>query len=109
MKLQFDAEINEDKIVNYLLKSRPKNDKSGFLNNAGYNQSNYHKLIEDLRNQILPLEATFQRENPYGKIYSINGNLITPMNKILTIQTIWIVEYSSNKTRFITLYPLKGE
>ncbi|MBI5325061.1 MAG: hypothetical protein HZB41_07300 [Ignavibacteriae bacterium] len=107
MKLPVDAEISDDKIVNYLLKNRLKNDKSGFLNKAGYNQSNYHKLIEDIRSQILPLDAEFQRENPYGKIYSIQGSLDTPMNKKLSIITIWFIEYSSNKTKFITLYPSK--
>ena len=107
MKLPTDAEISEDKIVNYLLKSRLKNDKSGFLNNAGYSQSNYHKLIDDIRSQILPLDAEFQRENPFGKIYSIQGSFITPINTKLSLITIWFIEYSSNKTKFITLYPLK--
>ncbi|OGU10705.1 MAG: hypothetical protein A2X61_05045 [Ignavibacteria bacterium GWB2_35_12] len=59
MKLPANAEISEVKIVNYLLKNRSKNDKSRFLNLAGYNQSNYQKLIEDIRTQILILDAVF--------------------------------------------------
>jgi hypothetical protein len=56
LKLQADAIITQEKITDYLLKWRPDNDKSQFLKQAGYTQANWQHLLEDIRNQILPLE-----------------------------------------------------
>lgn len=66
MKLQADAIITQEKITDYLLKWRPDNDKSQFLKQAGYTQDNWQHLLEDIRNQILPLEAEFLQTRLMG-------------------------------------------
>jgi hypothetical protein len=42
MKLPGDAVIANDKLVRYLLKWRPENDKSLYLAQAGYTAANTH-------------------------------------------------------------------
>jgi 3-hydroxy-3-methylglutaryl CoA synthase len=40
--------ISIEKIVNYLLVKKEKNDKSSFLKKLGYTQNNVAELIEDI-------------------------------------------------------------
>ena len=105
MKLQKDVIINVEKITEYLLKWRPLNDKSNFLEMAGYKLENWNQLEKDIREQILPLDAIMEEKTKYGDLYRISGNLTGPNGKSLKIITIWMIELSSNQTKFITLYP----
>ncbi|MFZ4677974.1 MAG: DUF6883 domain-containing protein [Nodosilinea sp.] len=57
MKLSRDAVIAEAKLTKYLLVWRDADDKSKFLEQAGYTLENWKQLEADLRNQILLLEA----------------------------------------------------
>lgn len=107
LKLSVAAIIAPEKIRKYLLEWRPANDKSKFLNFAGYNIDNSEKLIYDIREQILPLGAEFLEKTKYGDIYKIQGKLIGPNEKILRIITIWMIESFSGETKFITLFPDK--
>jgi hypothetical protein len=67
--LPSNAIISEAKITNYLLILLPKNDKSQFLAPAGYGLDNWQQLESDLREQILPLEATLIEETDFGVKY----------------------------------------
>lgn len=58
MKLPNDTIIAETKITQYLLKFLVEDDKFLFLARANYTQDNWQKLEQDLREQILPLDAT---------------------------------------------------
>jgi hypothetical protein len=58
MKLPADSEIPLEKLTLYLLVPKAKADKSKFLSRAGYSIKNAERLIEDIRSQILPLDAT---------------------------------------------------
>lgn len=43
-----DTIIQEEKVLNYLLVSKEKNDKSAFLLKLGFNRHNYTELIEEI-------------------------------------------------------------
>ena len=98
-----NAVIAEEKLKNYLLVLLPKDDKSQFLSQAGYTQDNWQQLEQDLREQILPLDAVPTTNTQYGQKYAIAGNLTGPNGKILAVRTIWIV--ASGITKFVTLFP----
>jgi hypothetical protein len=108
MKLPPDAIIATAKLTRYLLVWRDADDKSKFLAQAGYGQDNWQQLEAHLRNQILPLEAVPSDEpNPFGDVYKIRGVLRGVNGVNLAVVTIWMIEYETQQTKFITLYPDK--
>ena len=107
MKLTLSAIISSEKIKDYLLSQRKRNDKSKWLSIAGYNLDNWQKLEEDLRTQLLNLDALFINKTEYGNMYEINDALQGPNGKSLTVCTIWMIEHETKLTKFITMYPGK--
>jgi|HotLakDrversion2_1040250.scaffolds.fasta_scaffold241790_1 hypothetical protein len=108
MKLSRDAIIAEAKLTKYLLVWREADDKSKFLAQAGYTLDNWRRLEADLREQILPLEALPSDEpNRFGDVYEIRGVLRGVNGVDLAVVTIWMIEYETQATKLITLYPDK--
>jgi hypothetical protein len=104
LKLPDDSIISPEKITGYLLKWQPDNDKSQFLARAGYSSDNWHRLVEDIRSQILPVEAQLIRKTAYGDLFRIRGKLLGPNGVSLRVITIWMAEDASGQTKFITLF-----
>ena len=65
MLLPVDTVIAEEKLTKYLLVLLPKDDKSQFLQKAGYTLGNWQQLEADLRSQILPQPAQFLEKTTY--------------------------------------------
>ena len=59
--LDRQAAIAEAKLTKYLLIQKPKDDKSGFLAQAGYNLDNWCQLQQELR-QFLFNQATLHKK-----------------------------------------------
>jgi len=78
LKLPENAIITREKITDYLLKWQADNDKSKFLEGAGYSSGNWERLLEDIRTQILPVEAELMRKTAYGDLFRIRGKLLGP-------------------------------
>ena len=97
-----NAVIPEAKLTRYLLVWKPKDDKSGFLAQAGYTLDNWQQLERDLRS-LLMNEATLDKESSFGNIYKIEGVLVGSNGVSLQVATFWIVDSFSNETRFVTL------
>jgi hypothetical protein len=107
MKLPIDTWIAPEKLTRYLLVWRKHNDKSQWLAQAGYTLKNWRTLEEDLRRQILSLEAKPTEHTRYGQMYEIAGELTGPNGKILAVRTIWMTETMTAVTKFITIFPDK--
>ena len=107
MKLPSDAIIAEEKLTQYLLTWRPRNDKSGYLAQAGYDVSNWETLHADLRHLAANSEAESEGSNPWGEVIAARGDLQGPNGVILRVNTVWIRLAESGETRFVTLYPDK--
>jgi hypothetical protein len=105
MILPANAVIARAKVVSYLLAWRRENDKSGFLAQAGYTAADGDPLAQDIRRQLLPLEADFEETTDYGDMYRIRGTLIGPNGRVLRVVSIWMKENTTGTTKFITLYP----
>ena len=94
MKLPANAAIAKEKIVQYLLAKQPENDKSQFLAAAGYTIEQADRLADDLRKQILPLDAEFVETTEYGEKFRIRGVLTGPNGRSLSVSSIWMTEPS---------------
>jgi len=105
MKLPSTAVIASEKIKEYLLSPRKRNDKSKWLAKAGYKLGNWQRLERDLRTQILSQNAVFTEDTKYGQMYEIKGKLTGPKGKSLFVRTIWMNEHESRLTKFITMFP----
>jgi hypothetical protein len=107
MKLPVDATIAREKLTRYLLVRQARGDKSAFLARAGYRLENANQLLNDLRDQLLPLDATLLHSTAFGEFYEIRGTLTGPNDVALKIRSIWMREKLSGTTKFITLVPDK--
>lgn len=106
MKLPTNVIIPREKLTKYLLIFRPESDKSQFLAQAGFTQSNPDMLEASLREMIATYEATLDRRNYYGDFYRVEGILRGANNCDLLVVTIWIIQANQDGYyRFVTLKP----
>lgn len=98
--LEEQLEIPREKLTDYLLVPKEKNDKSKFLSELGYFQHNWEELAQDLKTLAAENEANLQSKTSFGEMFEINGKL-----KEKGVVTIWLLALGSNKYRFITLFP----
>jgi len=96
-----------EKFTRYLLVLQARADKSAYLARAGYTLENHGDLLLDLRQQILPLDATATEHNQFGEYFEIRGPLRGPNGVTLRVKTIWIRDALSNTVRFVPLLPDK--
>ena len=107
MKLSSETVISSEKIKDYLLVFRKRNDKSQWLAQAGYTLKNWRALEYDLRNQILSLDAIPTDNTQYGQICEMRVVLTGTNGRIIRVCTVWMSEYQTNSTKFITMFPDK--
>ena len=107
MRLPADTLITEAKVTRYLLRLLEENDKSQFLALAGYTMANSDRLIADIREQILSLDAELIGPAEYGTKYRIRASLRGPNGRDLRVVSIWITLEATGITKFLTLYPDK--
>ena len=96
------VEISAEKITDYLLVQKEKNDKSEFLSKLGYKIENWIELEKDIRTLVEVNEAYLQQTTPFGDMYEVKGEL-----RNFGVVTIWLLTVDSEKFRFITLFPDK--
>ncbi|MDQ3683227.1 MAG: hypothetical protein M3352_09165 [Bacteroidota bacterium] len=96
-------EIPVEKITEYLLAKKEKNDKSKFLLSLGYSRENWQDLLNDIKTIAVANELILERKSEFGNLYSIKGLL-----KRKFIITIWLKQVDKDIYRFITLYPDYG-
>jgi hypothetical protein len=106
MKIPVDAIIANDKLTEYLLVPRQRNDKSGFLAQAGFTLGNPENLDSALRQLIAENEAISDRYNEYGTFFRVEGELSGPYG-ILSVVTVWILRADDNRYYFVTLKPAR--
>src|SRR5437870_1235133 len=107
MKLPASTIIARRKVDHYLLRLRIEDDKSRFLALAGYTLDNADRLMTDIREQLLPLDAQLFDQTEYGIKYRIRGTLTGPNGRVLRVMSIWMKEDATGETKFVTLVPDK--
>ena len=104
MKIPSDAIIAHEKLTQYLLVERPKNDKARFLAQAGFTLANPLDLEVALRELLARAEAHVDRQDEYGRYFQVAGTLVGPQ-RALEVVTIWIELSADGAFRFVTLKP----
>lgn len=107
MKFPENTLISNEKITQYLLIQKKRNDKSELLAKAGYTIQNWQVLKDDLKKQILTYEATPIENTKFGQVYEINRELTGPNGCCIAVTTIWMIEAKNNISKFITMFPDK--
>ena len=107
MKPPKDAFIAPKKIRNYLLVFQKKGDKSKWLASAGYHQRNWRVLERDLF-KLLETSTLFQAtKDHYGIRFEMDGKIIGPNGKALSVRSVWLTEHETGRTKFITAFPVR--
>ncbi|ELR98447.1 DUF6883 domain-containing protein [Gloeocapsa sp. PCC 73106] len=103
--------IDPRKLIEYTLNlDNPKgaNKAVMFERHLSFTKDNYELLLEQIYNQVLEAEATFQLRDKHGDRYQvdieING---AKAGQREVVRTGWIVEPGSDTARLITLYVRK--
>jgi len=105
-KQHSDVIIPIEKLTDYLLVFQLKNDKSKFLAQAGYTQSNPKALEQALRDMFASYEAFLDNKNEYGEFYRVEGMLKGVNQCDLFVVTVWIMRAKEEGVyRFVTLKP----
>ena len=107
-RLPADSMIPIEKLTGYLLVTRPRNDKSQFLAQAGFTLNNPLALEHALRDLIANGSAVADSVNDYGEFYLVEGDLRGPNGIRLAVVTIWIRLSADGSHRFVTLKPFRS-
>jgi len=98
------AVIEPSKLTEYLLNTDHKRggSKARLLIQFGYSPNNWQQLEEDIRKFHLTVDVNVVKETAYGIRYEISTNLLTPINRLLLVKTVWQIDTG---TDLITLVP----
>ncbi len=104
-----DATIPEEKLTKYLLVPRPWDDKSKYLEQAGYDRENAETLMLHIRHLVSEVEAIEDGRNDYGILYLVKGNLHGPNGRDLPVVTVWLRWHIDGSFHFVTLKPWRNK
>jgi hypothetical protein len=96
--------VQDSKITLYLLKPRPKDDKSKFLIGFGFSMENWQVLAAALRDHVNRLDGAVSRQTPNGQTYEVNCNIQTPDGRNPCVNTYWEI-IPGSPPNFVTLIP----
>ena len=108
--MQIPAEWNLDpsKLSDYLLAPRPRDDKSKFLLQAGFQRERPDLLESAVRDLATEVEAIEDGSNEYGTFWRVAGILHGPSGVDLAVVAIWIRWAVDGTFHFVTLKPDKN-
>ncbi|MFZ5557564.1 MAG: DUF6883 domain-containing protein [Pseudomonadota bacterium] len=101
------ARVDRSKITDYLLStSHPDGrGKAVFFMGFGFKVEKWEILAEALRAVGISNPVVGVVESPYGKRYTVDGQLQAPDGRTPMVRTVWIVEQGRGP-RLVTAYPL---
>ncbi len=108
MRIPPDASIVPEKLINYLLAFRTRNDKSRLLNQIGFSIDAPEVLEAAIRAHCVQRDAVLDRRDVYGEHFVVDGSLQGPTGT-LPIRTVWVRRSGESVFRFVTLRPSKEQ
>ena len=105
------AQIPEAKVAKYLLSSthRAGKSKAAFFTSIGFIAEKWEELAEALRDHAVEHTVSDFEETVFGVRYVVDGLLMAPNARRLKVRSVWFVDRGTDRLRFITAYPLKGD
>ena len=103
-----NAYIPAHKLLDYLLSEiHPVGRwKARFFRSHGFDETNVDVLEKQLLSLIHSEPVKDVSQSPHGTKYIIEVTLKTPLDRILQVRTVWIIDADDNRPRFVTAYPL---
>ena len=103
------AEINEAKIVKYLLSTthRAGKSKATFFMEFRFDPQRWQELAIALKEHAIDNEITREEKTIFGIRYVIEGLLKAPDGRRLNVRTAWFIDDDDEVPRFITAHPLR--
>jgi len=105
MKIPETSILAEEKFTRYLLVRRDYDDKSRYLEIAGFTIDNYMLLVDEIRKLVSENDAVEERSDEYGTFFKASGKVTGPNGAVLNIITIWIQRKVDGLFQFVTLIP----
>lgn len=104
------AVIPEAKLREYLLSFTHAHGrhKAVFFGRCGFTQERWQELASALRAHVEIHDVGKLEETPFGTRYAVEGDLSTPVGRVVRVRTVWYVERGEDFPRFVTAYPLEA-
>jgi len=101
------ALISEAKLRDYLLAPNHPHGraKATFFIALGFRRPAWRRLAAALRAHLLEHDYEQRMASRYGLKYTVRGGLRTPKGRSVEVVTVWIIETSEKRPRFVTAYP----
>jgi len=99
--------VDPNKVREYLLStSHPIGRfKAAFFRALGYAESDWARLIADIRLLADSGEAVAGHPSSHGQKYEVRGTLTGPSGRRAAVVTVWIIPASEDAPRLVTVYP----
>ena len=105
MKIPEASIIAEEKFTRYLLLRRDYDDKSRYLEMAGFTIDNHLLLIDEIRKLVSENDAVEDRSDEYGTFFKVSGKVTGPSEAVISIITVWMQRKVDGIFQFVTLIP----
>ncbi len=89
------------------MKERKRDDKSKFLRQAGFTETDSEALEQAIRIHTANFDAVSDSENEYGEFFTVQGDLQGTNGNVLKIISVWLKRKVDQIFQFITLKPWK--
>lgn len=102
------AIVSREKLLGYVLSETHATGKfkAKFFRKLGFNETNINLLQKALKTIANSNGVKEGIKSEYGTKFVIDGEINTPIGKVVMVRTIWIIEAGQVKPRFITVYPV---
>jgi hypothetical protein len=110
LPIRENAYIQPQKITGYLLSESHSvgKSKAKFFREVGFNDTNIYLLEQELLTLAQSHEVAESSSTSHGKKYVIVGSINTPLDRQVTILTVWIIDIGEVNPRFVTARPFKA-
>jgi len=100
------ARIDERKVRGYLLSPTHPigRSKARVFRALGFDQSNAHAFITEIRRIAIEGEVWAQKDTQFGRIYTVPGERSGPAGTTQVL-TVWIEEPGEPDLRLVTVWP----
>jgi hypothetical protein len=102
------AWVPPEKLTGYLLsETHPIGKaKAKYFRGLGYHDENVVLLESGLLDIARTHEVVETESTLHGTKYVVDGSLMPPGGRMAGLRTVWIIETSDSRPRFVTAFPL---
>jgi hypothetical protein len=79
--------------------------KAKFFRMFGFDETNTDLLEQGLITIAQKEDVKTETISPHGTKYVIGGSLQTPLGRVISLTTVWIIDKGQDRPRFVTAIP----